>query len=156
DHIYVIFSGQDLTLAGTTIQLQERGERPQYTFVDLFLRTLAEASGADAIGVVLSGTGTDGTAGIRSIKEHGGITVAQRPEEAEYEGMPASAIATGQVDLVLPAAQIPVELVRLRGLPSALPAEGSTADTDAQLTRVFATLRGKTGHDFSHYKRSMV
>jgi len=90
--------------------------------VDLFFRTLAETYGADAVGVVLSGTGGDGTAGIRYIREAGGITVAQSPEESEYDGMPASAIATGLIDLVLPSAQIPGQLIRLRHLPSPLAA----------------------------------
>ncbi|HUE95029.1 MAG TPA: chemotaxis protein CheB, partial [Longimicrobiaceae bacterium] len=155
DHIYVIPPEHDLAMAGATIRVQDRAGRP-HAPVDLLFRTLAEAYGADAIGVVLSGTGTDGTSGIRLIKERGGITVAQTPAEAEYDGMPTSAIATGQIDLVLPAAQIPVELLRLRRMPSPLRAEALPTDTEAQLSRVFAALRGKTGHDFSLYKRSMV
>jgi two-component system, chemotaxis family, CheB/CheR fusion protein len=156
DRIYVIPPEHDLAMADTMIQVQDRGGRPGHSPVDLFLRTVAEAYGPDAIGVILSGTGTDGTSGIRSIKEHGGITVVQAPEEAEYDGMPSSAIATGQVDLVLPAARIPIELLRLRRLPSALPAGTTATETAAQLSRVFAALRGKTGHDFSRYKRTMI
>jgi two-component system, chemotaxis family, CheB/CheR fusion protein len=156
DHVYVIPPGQDLTMQGREICVQDRGDDPQHAPVDLFLRTLAVASGADAIGVVLSGTGTDGAAGTRSIKEHGGITVAQSPEDAEFDGMPASAIATGQIDLVSPSALIPAELLRLRRMPSPLHIEAPPEDSEAQLTRIFDVLQEKTGHDFSPYKRSTV
>jgi two-component system, chemotaxis family, CheB/CheR fusion protein len=156
NHIYIIPPGQDLTMQSTAIRLQERGVGPQHSPVDLFFRTLAEAFGPDAVGVVLSGTGSDGAAGIRYIKECGGITVAQSPEEAEYDGMPASAIATGQIDLVLPSAGIPSELLQLRRPPSPLPLDTPAGDTEAQLGQIFALLRAKTGHDFSLYKRSTV
>jgi two-component system CheB/CheR fusion protein len=156
DHVYVIPPGHDLAMAGATIRVLPRGDGPQHSPVDLFFRTLAEAYGADAVGVVLSGTGADGTVGLRSVREHGGITIAQTPSEAEYDGMPASAIASGQVDLVLPSARIPAELLRLRQTPSPLHAGPLPVDTEALLAQVFAALRGKTGHDFSLYKRSTV
>jgi two-component system, chemotaxis family, CheB/CheR fusion protein len=156
NQVYIIPPGQDLTMQNGAIRLQERGEGPQHSPVDLFFRTLAEAFGPDAIGVVLSGTGSDGAAGTRHIKECGGITVAQSPEEAEYDGMPASAIATGQIDLVLPSAGIPSELLRLRRPPSPLPFDTPPGDTEAQLAQIFALLRAKTGHDFSLYKRSTL
>ena len=72
------------------------------------------------MGIILSGTGADGTAGIRHIREVGGITIAQTPDEAEYDGMPLSAISSGLIDLVMPAAQIPMQLVRLREHPADL------------------------------------
>ena len=156
DHVYVIPPGHDLEMRGGAIRVLARGDEPQHLPVDLFFRTLAEACGADAVGVVLSGTGADGTAGIRHLKARGGITVAQSPEEAEHEGMPASAIASGQVDLVLPAARIPAELLRLRRRPSPLAAGTAPADTEALLAQVFAALRARTGHDFSLYKRTTV
>lgn len=156
DHVYVIPPGYDLAMEGATIRVLERGDGPQHAPVDLLFRTLADAYGANAVGVVLSGTGTDGTPGIRFIKEAGGITVAQLPEEAGYDGMPASAIATGQVDLVLPSSRIPAELIRLRRMPSPLPEDAPPADVEAGLAQVFATLRGRTSHDFSLYKRSTV
>lgn len=154
NHIYIIPPDRDLEMSGTLIRLVDRGDRPLHAPVDLFFRTLGDAYGAQAIGVVLSGTGSDGTFGIRHIKACGGITVAQLPEEADREGMPGSAIASGQVDLVLPAAKIPGELVRLRQMPSVIP--GDEAETDAQLEEVFTLLRGRTGHDFSRYKRSTI
>jgi two-component system, chemotaxis family, CheB/CheR fusion protein len=157
NRIYIIPPGHDLAMKGTTLELRARGRRSEHAPVDLFFRTLAEAYGANAVGVVLSGTGADGTAGIRYIRESGGITVAQSPDESEYDSMPASAIATGLIDLVLPSARIPGELLRLRQQPSRLPEdESGTADLEAGLARIFATLRTRTGHDFSLYKRSTV
>jgi two-component system, chemotaxis family, CheB/CheR fusion protein len=158
DHIYVIPPGHDLAMRGETISLRARGERADHAPVDLFFRTLAEACGPAATGVVLSGTGADGTAGIRYIRGAGGITVAQSPDEAEYDGMPVSAISTGLIDLVLPASRIPGELIRLHeqpprvgdGLASAL------APEEADLAPIFATLRSRTGHDFSLYRRATV
>jgi two-component system CheB/CheR fusion protein len=156
DHVYVIPPGHDLEMADSTIRLLPRSDHPQHSPVDRFFRTLATAHGADAVGVVLSGTGSDGTSGLRHIKEHGGITVAQLPAEADYDGMPAAAIATGQVDLVLPAAQIPAELQRLRQMPSPLRPDAPPEDVEPLLARVFATLRGRTGQDFRLYKRPTV
>lgn len=156
DHAYVIPPGHDLELHAGAIRVLARGGEPQHLPVDLFFRTLAEACGPDAVGVVLSGTGADGTAGIRHLRERGGITVAQAPGEAEHAGMPASAIAGGQVDLVLPAARIPAELVRLRRRETPLGAGTPPADTEALLAEVFAALRARTGHDFSLYKRTTV
>jgi two-component system CheB/CheR fusion protein len=156
DHVYVIPPGHDLAMEGATLRVLPRSDHPQHAPVDLFFRTLAEAYGADAAAVVLSGSGADGTAGIRHVREHGGTTVAQVLEEADYEGMPSAAIATGQVDLVLPAAQIPAELLRLRRMPSPLPADAPPADTEALLARVFTALRFRTGHDFHLYKRPTV
>src|SRR5690606_36893066 len=139
------------------IGLRERGERSEHAPVDLFFRTLAEAYGPDAVGVVLSGTGADGTAGIRYIRQGGGITVAQSPDEAEYDAMPASAIASGLIDLVLPSARIPAELIRLRRQPLDSSGDDAAGDGDGPgLPQVFATLRNRTGHDFSLYKRSTV
>jgi two-component system, chemotaxis family, CheB/CheR fusion protein len=155
DHVYIIPPGKDLAMHGETLSLRDRGERSQHAPVDLFFRTLAEVYGPEAVGVVLSGTGADGTAGIRYIRDAGGITVAQLPTESEYDDMPVSAIATGLVDLVLPAGGMPGELVRLSRRPHGKMDETSP-QMEATLARVFAALRSRTGHDFSQYKRSMV
>ena len=157
DHVYVIPPDHDLEMRGQTIALRERSERSERVPIDLFFRTLAEAAGPDAIGVVLSGTGADGSAGVRSIREAGGITAAQSPEEAEYAGMPTSAIATGWVDVILPSEEIPAELLRLRQAPSTLHPHGPAGkDVEAELAPIFAALRTRTGHDFSTYKRATV
>lgn len=156
DHVYVIAPGHDLSMTGATLRVLPRGDEPRHAPVDLFFHALARACGADAVGVVLSGTGGDGTEGVRHLREHGGITIAQTPAEAEYDGMPASAIASGQVDLVLPSARIPAEILRLKRAPSPLAAGALPDDGEALLARLFSALRGKTGHDFSLYKRSTV
>lgn len=155
DHVYIIPPGHDLAMHDHVIRVHPRGAGVHVP-VDLFFRTLADAYGADAVGVVLSGTGADGSAGVRSIKERGGITVAQDPAESEYDGMPASALATGYVDLALPAGRIPAELLRLRRVSSALSDDAPPADTEALLAQLFAALRARTGHDFSLYKRSTL
>jgi two-component system, chemotaxis family, CheB/CheR fusion protein len=156
NRIYIIPPAHDLAVEGDTLTLRERGERWDHAPVDLLFRTLAEAFGQDAVGVVLSGTGTDGTAGVRYIRQAGGITVAQSPDESEYEGMPSSAIATGLVDMVLPSSRIPGELVRLNQLPTLENPVQPGADAEAGLARVLATLHDRTGHDFTLYKRSTV
>jgi len=156
NHAYIIAPGHDLLMEGGEIRVVERGGEPQHLPVDLFFRTLAASHGPDAVGVVLSGTGADGTEGVRHVRERGGITVAQLPAEAEYDGMPTSAIASGQVDLVLPAGRIAAELLRLRQATPALHADPPRPDTEALLAQVFAVLHARTGHDFSLYKRSTV
>ena len=156
NHIYIIPPGHDLAMRGTSVGLRDRGERSDHAPVDLFFRTLAEACGSEAVGVILSGTGADGTSGIRYIREAGGITVAQAPDESEYDGMPASAIATGLVDLVLPAAAIPAALLRLRKSGAQSDGYGDAPATEAGLADVLAALQQQTGHDFSQYKRGTV
>lgn len=153
NRVYVIPPGQDLEMEGGDIVLVPRGDRPQHLPIDLFMRSLAEAQGTDAIGVVLSGTGEDGAAGVRYIKERGGITMAQSPREADYDGMPTRAIATGHIDMVLPSGAMAAELVRIRRMPSLLEIDSPPLDTEAQLGLIFSVLQARTGHDFSSYKR---
>jgi chemotaxis methyl-accepting protein methylase/CheY-like chemotaxis protein len=132
---------------------------------------LAEAHGERAISIVLSGSGSDEAVGIGRIKECGGITLVQSPEDAEYGEMPANAMATGQVDIVLPIADIPQKLIELSAnarsitLPSAGDestttaadrAEAETLSAEHALQRILKALRARTGHDFRHYKRATV
>lgn len=129
--------------------------------VDFFFHALAGYAQSHAIGVVLSGTDGDGSIGIREIKEAGGITIAQEPESARYDGMPRSAIATGMVDLVLSPARIAEELTRIARHPfvrqsPAAEAEYDGHGFDAHLDRIFALLRNATGVDFTHYKRPTI
>ncbi|HVV74264.1 MAG TPA: chemotaxis protein CheB, partial [Verrucomicrobiae bacterium] len=128
--------------------------------IDEFFRSLARDQGENVIGIVLSGTGTDGTLGLRAIKQEGGLTIAQVPEAAEYDSMPRSAIAAGVVDHVLPVQQMPgviLEYIRhvihLQGQTSAEAAQVKTAKA---LSQVFPLLHRATGHDFSHYKQSTL
>ncbi|MDX1548417.1 MAG: chemotaxis protein CheB, partial [Rhodothermales bacterium] len=112
NHVYVIPPGTSLSIEGGVLRLSDpvkrRGHRAP---IDLFFRSLAEDQGERAVAVVLSGTGSDGTLGLKAVKERAGITMAQDPDDAEYDGMPRSAIATGLVDVALPAGELARKLV---------------------------------------------
>ena len=114
DHVYLIPPGANLEMREGLLRLskptERRGARLPF---DFFLASLAEACGKQAVCVVLSGTGSDGSVGLVAIKEKGGLVIAQDPEEAEFDGMPLSAIATGAVDAVASVGDIP-ELIPAR------------------------------------------
>jgi two-component system CheB/CheR fusion protein len=102
DHVYVIPPGRNLNTIDSHLRLSELEDQPALrTPIDHFFRTLSETHGHDAIGVVLTGTGSDGTRGLELIRAGGGLTIVQDPEEAEFDGMPRSAIGSGFVDRVL-------------------------------------------------------
>ncbi|MBV9890072.1 MAG: histidine kinase, partial [Rhizobacter sp.] len=166
---YVIPPGKHLTAANGHLRLTEmEPERGKRIAVDLFFRSLADTHGPHATVVVLSGADGDGSIGLKRIKERGGLTIAQSPEEADHEGMPRSAIATGMVDWILPVAQIPGRIVAYRAseaqirVPSekgpqpAKPAEPQLNDPEVLLRDVLALLRALTGRDFSYYKRATI
>src|SRR5271154_4182835 len=107
EHVYLIPPGAYLSIQDGALRLSEPRERHGARLpFDFFLRSLAEELGNRAICVILSGTGSDGSLGLKAVKEQGGLVIAQDPDEAEYDGMPRSAIVTGAVDLVLPVAKI--------------------------------------------------
>src|SRR5512133_3811700 len=109
---YIIPPNRDMAFLNGTLQLMEpSAPRGQRLPIDFFFRSLAQDQGERAIGIVLSGTGSDGTQGVRAIKGEGGMVMAQDPASTEYDGMPASAIATGIVDYVLPVAEMPAQLI---------------------------------------------
>lgn len=158
--VYIIPPDKDLALMDGQFLLSERS-RPNRTRapIDGFLRTLAETHSTSAAGIILSGTGSDGTQGIGWIKERGGLTMAQTPEEADHSGMPQSAIATGQVDVVLSASMLGPEVVRILKDEPALvaPASEEAAESDEELVGKALTLVGKaTAHDFSAYRRTTI
>ncbi len=158
--VYVISPTKHLSMSDGYLTLSEPDQpRGQRVAIDLFFRTLAKAHGRDAAAVVLSGAGSDGALGVTRIKEEGGITIAQDPSEAEYDSMPRSAIATGQVDVVLPVAQIPRQILNYyqQAQRIRLPSEISQGDADNDALReLFVLLRVRTGHDFASYKRATV
>src|ERR1700678_1427519 len=118
DHVYVIPPNCEMTIAEWVLHLGSRQERrSSNTTIDTFLRSLAMAHGSDAIGVILSGTASDGTHGLAAIKGEAGITFAQEPISAKYDGMPVSAIASGCVDFVMTPAGIAREIARIRHHP---------------------------------------
>jgi two-component system CheB/CheR fusion protein len=162
NRVYVIPPAKHLIMVDGVIKLADADRRiGKRVPIDLFFRTLAEAYAHLSIGVVLSGTGSDGTLGLRRIKEQGGISIAQDLEEAEYDGMPQSAIEAGLVDFVLPIAEMPQKLIAIRETSERIqiPPEGDKpprgAEADA-LREVLALLRARTGHDFHNYKRSTI
>lgn len=162
DHVYVIPPDRNLEMVDGVVRLTPREASPyRQVPVDLFFRTLAEAYGKDAYAIVLSGSGDDGTLGMERVKEMGGVTMAQDPEDAEFDGMPASAIATGLIDVVLSAADLPAKITSIHTLDlksrcKPLVGKDPTLEKDndaVSLREILAMVRLKTGHDFSSYKR---
>ncbi len=157
NHVYVIPPNRCMDIADGALQLAPREKAGNTRVIDHFFRALAEDRRHLAIGVVLSGTASDGTLGLEAIKAEGGITFAQN-DSAQYEGMPHSAIASGCVDLVLPPGEIARELARIARHPYAVPDRGVTHEPDSEpkLARVLQLLRRATGVDFSQYKFNTV
>jgi two-component system CheB/CheR fusion protein len=152
NHVYVIPPGQNMVIAGGTLQLRPREPRGQQRAVDQFFRALALELRHGAIGVVLSGTASDGTLGLEAIKAEGGITFAQ-DATAQYEGMPHSAVASGCVDFVLPPGEIARELIRIGKHPYSVPVSGlRDSGGDPNFTKIVQLLNHAHGVDFSHYK----
>jgi two-component system CheB/CheR fusion protein len=155
NHLYVIPPGTDLSVAAGTLQLSSplarHGARLPF---DVLLRSVAEDHGARTACVVLSGTGADGSIGLRAINEKGGLVIAQNPEEARYDGMPNSAIQTGAVDMILPLADIPDALDRFDRQMAMTPRVTAVTDEPSPdwLAGIIHLLRTRTPHDFSLYK----
>ncbi|MFO7934687.1 MAG: CheR family methyltransferase [Bacteroidales bacterium] len=160
DHVYVIPPNANLNSIDTHLRLSElEEERGQRAPVDHFFRTLSTTHDSHAIGIILTGTGSDGTLGIKEIKENGGLTIVQDPNEAEYDGMPRNAISTGLVDLVLPISEIPgncIRYFRTSPLLKSIDAEKLPRDEEKQLQGIFAQVKSRTGRDFSKYKLSTL
>ena len=158
NHIYVIPPNLQLFATDNQLSLapftEPRGLRAP---IDYFFNSLAETHG-DGFAIVLSGGGSDGTGGLKAVKERGGLVMVQEPQEAEYDSMPRSAIATGLADLVLPvrelAARLPA-LVRNQSYFQGAPAGLATREEEA-LHQILTHLHSRTGHDFSQYKRATV
>jgi two-component system CheB/CheR fusion protein len=127
--------------------------------IDHFFRSLAEDQRETAIGIILSGTGTDGTQGIKAIKGEGGMTMVQEEKQAKYDSMPRSAINTGYVDFILPVEKMPGELVKYIKHPY-VDGAGKTLTPKQEylntVTKIFLLIRSSTGHDFSHYKQNTI
>lgn len=161
NQVYVIPPNANLNAVDTHLRLSELEERRRERApIDHFLRTLASTHDGSAIAVILSGTGSDGTLGINDVKAKGGLIVVQDPNEAEYDGMPQSAIGTGLTDFILPLAEMPAALLRFaRTTPNVviLPDEDKLQKEEAQLlSKVLAQLRARTERDFSRYNRSTI
>src|SRR5699024_4940933 len=114
EHVYVIPPQKMLTVGDNHLEPSEPEQKHGLASIDLFFRSLAEAKGVQAAGVILSGLSHDGTAGLRAIKEAGGLTILQEPKEAQYPGVPRSVAVTGHIDFTLPASQIANELIKYK------------------------------------------
>ena len=160
DTVYLPPSNRDLELEGDFFRLkdQKRGSTLRLP-IDKFLKTLAVARSEHACCVILSGTGTDGTQGLRVVKERGGITVVQSARSAKYEGMPESAIATGLADFILTPAEMPERIIECfaggQGLPKPDPIEDQE-DFPVTLSKIVMTISNRKGHDFSAYKKNTL
>ena len=155
DAVYVIPPNSELTVLGgalhLAIPLQPRGQRLP---IDVFFSSLARELGPRAVGVVLSGMGSDGTQGLEAISSQGGLTLAQQPDSAQFDSMPKSAIASACVDIVALPADMPERILGVTGrqpAPDTPPFE-SDADPASELETVLELLQGRTRHDFAPYK----
>ena len=172
NHVYVISPASNLEMVDGMLRVVP-AERPRerHVVIDVFFRTLADEHTDRAVGIVMSGTGADGSVGIARIKEQGGVGIAQLPEDAEYEDMPRAAIESGAVDFILPVAEMPQKLADLWSNASriSLPppdqpptqilqagAGGVELEAGAALAEILRLLSIRTGHDFMHYKRATV
>ena len=158
--VYIITPNHDMALLNGSLQvLEPSAPRGQRLPIDFFFKSLAADLHERAIGIVLSGTGSDGTLGVRAIKDAGGMVMVQTPESAEFDGMPRSAIATGLADYMLDAPQMPAQLTTYVSYAfgkSALQADKPIHINESALKRIFVLLRTQTKHDFSQYKPSTI
>jgi two-component system CheB/CheR fusion protein len=161
NRIYVIPPNATMSIANHTLKLVPREEGPGgHMAIDRFMRSLAEAHGDRAIGILLSGSGTDGTLGMAEIQAQGGVTLAQDEHSAKYDGMPRSAIAAGNVDYVLPPQEIAQELARIAKHPYGslqIPESGDLVPAEnVGINRMFQLLRHSVGVDFTHYRKTTI
>jgi two-component system CheB/CheR fusion protein len=159
DFIYVIPANKLLTASGGILQLSARSDQKKTLSIDLFFSSLAEVHRSQSIGVLLSGTGTDGTNGLEDIKNYGGVTIAQSSETAAYEGMPKNAIDAGIVDFVLPPGEIVAKLLELQqAFQNHDPANKSDLDKISEdgFRSVLGLLRARIGVDFNFYKQTTI
>jgi two-component system CheB/CheR fusion protein len=173
NNVYLISPSHDLSMMDDYLKVTPADRSAGSPIaIDRFFRSLAEVHRTQAIGVILSGTGCDGTAGIGRIKECGGVALAQSPDDAEYGEMPHNAIETGLIDIALPVVDLPQKLIELwvnarviqlphveGELPIAVAHEieaGAAAAVEHALQEILSLLRIRTGHDFRHYKRATV
>jgi two-component system CheB/CheR fusion protein len=163
NHVYVIAASENLRIEKGILQPVARPTETgvRNMVIDDFFESLALDRGNLAFGIVLSGTASDGTLGLRAIKSEGGITFAQEPGTAKFDGMPSSAIAAGAVDFVLPPEGIAKQLLALAGHPylnhrGEQPAEAEKAAAEGDLNPIFGVLRAATGIDFTYYKHNTI
>lgn len=158
--VYIIPPKKNMAIHGGNLYLSEQTQRHMLNLpIDIFFRSLAEDQGEKAIGIVLSGTGSDGTRGVRAIKGEGGMVIVQSEESAKFDGMPKSAIATGVADFIVTPEKMPEEILKFISHPhiaSKKEPQDIIVKEEDNFSRLFALLRRETNVDFSHYKPSTV
>ena len=157
DHIYIIPSNQLLTAYDGRLKLKPRPKNKKAMPIDLFFTSLAEVHGSHAIGVVLSGTASDGTQGLKAIRGRGGLTFAQDRGSAAFQGMPQSAIDAGVVDFILTPEEIPAQIAKWVGAKQAPPEEAKQRpDKEGAFRQLLTLLRLRKGTDFTYYKQTTI
>ncbi|MDD2595457.1 MAG: chemotaxis protein CheB [Bacteroidales bacterium] len=159
DHIYLIPPKMNMTIAGGKLHLKEIEGRALNLPIDIFFRSLAADQENNAIGIILSGTGSDGTLGIRAIKENGGMTMVQDDQTAKFDGMPRSSISTGMVDLVLSPSLLAEELANYIKHPfinKNIAIESQLLQNQSVFNKIIATLHDAKNVDFSNYKQNTL
>ena len=158
DTVYLIPPKKNLSLRDDRLVLSDIVPGQLNHPIDVFLISLALEKRERAIGVILSGTGTDGTSGIKAVKEHGGLVIVQRPDTAKFDGMPRSAINTGLSDFVLSPEEIVDEILNFSNYPTLIrPQEQEVLFSDDEMfPRIYSVLKKVSGIDFTNYKRTTV
>ncbi|HKE19951.1 MAG TPA: chemotaxis protein CheB [Kofleriaceae bacterium] len=162
DHVYVIPPGMEMSLRGRQLVVAPRQSPTMHNSIDVFFRALALEQRNRAVGVLLSGTGSDGTEGLRAIRAEGGIALVEEPRSARFPAMPESAIAAGAVDHVLTIEELARELVHLSrqaylvSTDALLSGEDAEPEQDELLQRVLERVRASSGVDFSEYKTTTI
>ena len=156
--VHLIPSKKVMTLSNGLLKLHDK-DRHQVpnNAIDTFFESLANEKTTKAVGIILSGTGTDGTKGIEAIKKKGGLVVVQDPITADFDGMPSSAIQSGSADLILPPEMMAEELIEyLKETPYSKTLEKFTKEEETIVNEILALIRNVTGHDFTHYKSPTI
>jgi two-component system CheB/CheR fusion protein len=158
NNVYLIPPKKNLTVYHGKLLLSDQISRGINLPIDIFLKSLAEDQGEKAIAIILSGTGSDGTRGVRAIKEHGGAVMVQDEASAKFDGMPRAAMSTGLADFILPPQDMPEQLIGFTEHPYVSNGTKSTAliSQEDGLTHIFSMLREKTKVDFTYYKPSTI
>ena len=158
--VYVIPPNHELAIFNGTLQLLQLTEsRSQRLPIDCFFNSLAKDQNQLAIGLIFSGSGTDGSRGVCAIKDSGGLVMVQSPESAEFDSMPQAAIKTGTVDIVSPISEMPTQLLNYASQISRHSPPSNnvrTGDPESAIQKIFMLIRARTGHDFTHYKPSTI
>lgn len=160
NHVYVIAPNGRLRMENCTLLVDPRRPGGGGRVIDGFFRSVAEDQKHGVVGIILTGNGSDGTLGLKAIKEHGGLTIAQDPGKAKFDGMPRSAISAGFVDLVLDVEEMPARVLEfvqhLWTVQRRKGAEALQKEITEHLPKIALLLRKRTGHDFSLYKQSTL